>query len=278
MRIRDLVVVISLIFATCQFLAVPNVLSQPPKAKLADLEAELAKARAKVAELEGKIAEIKSGKDADKKLAGAIVMSYLSADGWEKRLPFVLNPEKVEPLMRVHYKGGNTASRDTNILTVDRDIQNENIYLVTAEDKTGKPYGSAFVVRKTTDGFKVDWPASVGYNETPLAGLRANFPDKPVKIRVLAKIGDYYNFEYQNAKNTHFNVSLRDPKQGNLPGYVAKTAEEGKRLYELLKDGKDHELIVEITALGPGGGSIDAGHGVAITRVVSESWYDPSEK
>jgi hypothetical protein len=95
---------------------------------------------------------------------------------------------------------------------------------------------------------------------------------------VLASIGDYYNFEYGKAQETHYSIAMaEEAPHGHLHGYVSKSFSDGRRLVELLFDGKKHRLTLELQFVGPSGEQVGTDHGVvAITNIVSESWVAPA--
>jgi hypothetical protein len=59
-------------------------------------------------------------------------------------------------------------------------------------------------------------------------------------------------------------------------GFIPKDSAEGKKLFELLRDGKRHEITLELQNVGPAGQPLERpdSHMVSIVRVVSASWVD----
>jgi tetratricopeptide (TPR) repeat protein len=130
----------------------------------------------------------------------------------------------------------------------------------------------------TKDGYKVDWEATMGHNETPFKVFVATAKQGAIRLRVLCKVDTYFNFEYSDCQQTHYSVSLttKEPYEF-LHGYIAKDSASGERLFKLLKDGGEHQLILELKLLGPTGFPVDGTHRLgAITKIVSESWVDMS--
>jgi hypothetical protein len=214
-----------------------------------------------------------------KKEARDVVTKYFAAEDWSDRLPFVLDPDKVKPLMKARYKNAILAGMTIDITSVE-EIEGKNSFFVhglmgNVKSKLRFPFTQ--VVRETKDGFRIDWPASVGYNETPLKTLTVKHPDKSVNLRVECEIDTYFNFEYLNSKETHYSIKVMEQYPLSVAhGYILKSSEQGEKLFKILKDGNRHKLILEVEFVGPDGGRLArADRMFAIKRVVSRSWLDP---
>ncbi len=63
-----------------------------------------------------------------------------------------------------------------------------------------------------------------------------------------AVLSDYYNWEFSDTRLSHWSVKIvagkDDEDIGN--GFVEKASEVGRQLYNVLKDGKKHDLIVAL--------------------------------
>jgi hypothetical protein len=212
------------------------------------------------------------------KEARDLVTKYFAAEDWSDRLPFVLNPDKVKPLMKARYR--NVAGMTIDITSVE-EIEGKKGFFVhglLGNDKS-KLIPFTHVVRETKDGFRIDWPASVGYNKTSLLSLSARHPDKSVKLRVECERENYYLFDYSDSKKTHYSIKVIE-QHNWFRGYVLKSSELGEKLFKILKDGQRHKLILEIEFVGPDGRRLVqrgtwADRLFSIKRVVSQSWLYP---
>ena len=71
-----------------------------------------------------------------------------------------------------------------------------------------------------------------------------------------------------------YSVRLTDAEDEEITGYVRKEFENGKKLFELLKDGKRHSVVLEIAyAKRSQNSSV-----VTITDMLSKSWYEYPEE
>jgi len=121
--------------------------------------------------------------------------------------------------------------------------------------------------KKTVDGFKIDWEATAGYNPVGIKTFKAGLSSSINQYRVTAEIDAYYNFSFIKAQDTHWSVRLVADE--SVAGYVLKSSPVGKRLNEILMDGKQHQVILELSTDPEQGNS---GGTAVITRIVSESW------
>lgn len=195
-----------------------------------------------------------------------VIQSYFSSKKWEDRLAYVLNPGTVKPFMKSFYTDNYRSSAAKRNLIA---IQGQD-YKVNESFKVVIDRSTIIYCKKTSEGFKIDWEATTGYNPISMKTFKAHSNSNTALFRVKAEIGNYYNYNYRNAGDTHWNVNIIDIDGNSISGcYISKVSEEGKKLYEILKDGKQHYLILEI--------KIDAsdnksGNIAIITKVIKEGW------
>jgi hypothetical protein len=143
------------------------------------------------------------------------------------------------------------------------------------ENSKNQTYGGYYVVQKTADGIKMDWPASVGYNPINLKTLVSKKPKEAHSLRLIATSKSVYEGDYAKAKDSHYCFQLKEdnPLQ-TVYGYIPKTSPDGQRLMDLLKTGKETKdrVVVEIRFVAPNGEEVKNPRTVAITKLVSESW------
>ena len=177
-----------------------------------------------------------------------VVRKYLNASAWRDRLPVVLNPDDVTSKMAAHYgddfKGPRKFRSMTSTCTGQR---NECSVVVTRDDGNDGTSTTTYTLWRTPSGWKIDWEASVGYNATTPAAFLAQRPTTPVRFRVWAELSDYYNYAFMNGQKQWYSVALSDDGDKELPtGYIAKNSDSGQRVFDLLKDGRKHRMVVDI--------------------------------
>ena len=236
----------------------------------------------RIAQLEAQLASMKNATDSLLQLMGKeagattiripetqqdsikmIIQQYFSAPDWSSRLAYVLNPEKVRPMMEAYYSDG---YKPYTAKTSDIYVKGNNIRegeMVTAIISSSR----TVYLKKTSGTFKIDWEATAGYNPVSLTTFKAMLSATPEKFRVYATLGSYYNFDYSEAQRTHWNVSIEDNSSENIDAcYVSKTSAAGTTIYNILKDGKKHQMILEIKIDDP------KGRTAIINRFISEGW------
>ena len=194
-----------------------------------------------------------------------LIQSYYACKKWEDRLAYVLKPESVKPYMKEYYSDNYKSS----IIKKDLISIQGGGYQTNESFKVVRDGSIIIYCKKTNDGFKIDWEASSGYNPISTKTYKANLSTVPSEFRVTAGIDTYYNFNYRDAQITHWSIRTSDINGDGISCYISKSSLEGKKIYEILKDGKNHDLILEI--------KIDAtednsgGMGI-LSKFIKEGW------
>lgn len=209
----------------------------------------------------------------------SVVLGYLKASAWEERLPFVTDQAKVRDRMEAHYGRMELLARsDFEVLRSYPLGESEDTKLVEVRfkpqpDRDRKEFKQRYYVRRVKDGYRVDWMASLGLNDLTWEEFRELMPRKRRPLRVLAVLPSapmadrFPGFTTLN----YWKVLLleREERVGQMVAYLDKRSTEGQRLYELLRDGEPHQLIVELfydqdaqDARGP----------IRIGRLVAQDW------
>ncbi len=90
-----------------------------------------------------------------------------------------------------------------------------------------------------------------------------------------AKLSDYYNYEFSEARQTHYSLSLEDMEGARLEAaYVPRKSADGQKLFDALKDGKEHGVLIELVYLPNSQDSAVA----TVTRLLGMGWMErPAE-
>jgi hypothetical protein len=112
-------------------------------------------------------------------------------------------------------------------------------------------------------------PAVRVKSDMPVKTYKATRPKGPHTFVLSCELSDHYNYHYHGAQATHLSVLMVEPDTWeSLRGYVRKDSPEGKKLLEILKDGRKHQLIVNVELDGK------ASDIVAIIRLRDEKEAD----
>jgi hypothetical protein len=113
-------------------------------------------------------------------------------------------------------------------------------------------------------------------NPMTAIAFRASKPTKPEVYRVWGKLDNYYNYMFSSTysnkmEDIYYSVrmSIGMDHQTEVFGYIEKKSVDGEKLFNVLKDGVFHPLIVSIGYLegNTGGGQVCKIHGF-----INEYW------
>jgi hypothetical protein len=175
--------------------------------------------------------------------------AYLQAKSWRDRIPLVLNEERVGPLMETYYRDSRvwTPPKASVSTTTEPIIGNNGWYKI---DVNFSGQIVSYYLKEKDNGYKIDWESSVGVNQYTVEELKATKPTSPVRMRFFAELSDYFNYEFRIANNIMWSVRFSDYNGRSLGyGYVSKTTDDGARLFAALKDGRKHQVVVDVAYL-----------------------------
>ena len=158
---------------------------------------------------------------------------YYTCETWQDRLKYVMEPERVRPLMEKYYK---KKPYSIELLHDEFGIQLKKI-----QGKTHDLYDVDYTwMVKTEDGYKVDWEATVKYNPISLLEMR-NFPNKEYTIRTW--VSDYQKY-YQNDTWMKYCVG------GDGYSFIKKNSPLAKKLQEIIPMDENRAMIVKMKYIG----------------------------
>lgn len=164
-----------------------------------------------------------------------LVQQYYGAKRWQEQLHYVLNPERMEPLMRRYYSNGYTQERiKKSLITVqDEEVAMGKVTRVEADIYT-------VYVKRTELGYKIDWQGTTGTDDYSFSAFKAEKSTVTRQFRVTARLGNEYASDYGLTNTKFYCVKIGET------AYVAKNSEAGKQLYDIIKDGFNHDVIVQV--------------------------------
>ena len=164
-----------------------------------------------------------------------LVQHYFAAKRWTDQLEYVLDTAHVEPLMRRYYSGGYSPEKiKKSLISVDEaNVQPGRVTRVDADMYT-------VYVKRVDGGFKIDWQATTGTDEYAFEAFRAEKSTVMRQFRVTARLGSEYSSDYGLTAAKYYNVRIGES------AFVLKNSETGRQLYEVVKDGYAHDVIVQV--------------------------------
>ncbi|MCX6167266.1 MAG: hypothetical protein NT021_04700 [Sphingobacteriales bacterium] len=191
-----------------------------------------------------------------------LVQSYYKSKKWEGMLDFVLNAETVKQHMKDYYSDRYLPTQITNenIAIQGSNFKLNESFIVQARNNSNAR--RTIYVKKTSDGFKIDWDATMGYNPISLQAFKLTGTAQPSEFRVGAE------FSSSSYVDGYYRLALSDDNT-SIYGYISKSSVEGKKLFEILKDGTRQPLILQIKS----DNSLveDTTVGI-ITKVIAKGW------
>jgi hypothetical protein len=189
-----------------------------------------------------------------------VVQSYFGAKKWEDRLPYVLNADGVKPLMAEAYK-----NEFSSIL-----FENNKINIPGSNYTLGKKLkifvdGEVVYLKRSIDGFKIDWEATTGYNPKSIAVFKSEKSATPVQLRVEMKLDSYEMKDYNITKTNYLSIYTDYLGDAFMP---LSNANEFKKV---LADGKSHQVIVE-AKYQTFESEYSAYDVIIITKFIKEGW------
>ena len=139
---------------------------------------------------------------------------------------------------------------------------------------TKEDFGStAMAVERQEDGrYLVDWESFVGYSEMGWEDLLENKPAEPVLIRCRARVGDYYNFKFD--QDTWACVQLQEGSgEHTIYGYMKIDGPVLKELAKVLPPRGIRHLTLRVAHAGEG----TAKNQFLVTEVVGNGWVISDE-
>lgn len=176
---------------------------------------------------------------------------FYSCKTWEDQLQYVIEPERVRPLMEAYYKK-ETYSSTVNL---DNDV---NIKRFQGKNHVIYKVNRNYIVQ-TDDGYKIDWEATMEFNPVSLLEMR-NYPKKEFEYR-----GDFWQKNIGN-----FNCIYLGNQ--SCAYVVNQNSLIAKRLNELLPygEGGSKELFLKIKYNGYS--DINDYYWYHITEIISENY------
>ena len=189
------------------------------------------------------------------KTAIATVNEYLKVNKWQDRIKFVLDPDRVKPLMDELYGKIESWEKPTFKMATKNEpaqVKIDDYVTINAMilKKTQSFRGTStdwddtrYYLQKTVSGYKIDWESSVGYNEMTVAAFHATKPSDSVRFRLSASLSPIGIA----MRNDVYNLRLKHNGQVFFGGcYVAKNSDAGEKIYNTLKDGYEHYMVLNL--------------------------------
>ncbi|MGJ8725221.1 MAG: hypothetical protein ACSHYB_11740 [Roseibacillus sp.] len=182
------------------------------------------------ANLQSTLQEKEEARDIVEALTEALE-SYTSASTIEEKLVFVRQPERVEPLMRDHYKDQPLIPKEGAKLISQYALPIESSSFVILTSSFPDSSNKIFLAEADTDlNITIDWESDACYQPVDIDDYVAEKPSHSVDLRVFAKPDNFYVYEFSDSsKYQCIKLTFRDNDEF-LFGYIERDSPSGLRM------------------------------------------------
>jgi len=163
--------------------------------------------------------------------------------------------------------------KKVNNLTLPDSVQLVSV-VITRKNAFGSEINNIYeyyVVQLKNEGFKIDWLSSIGYNKLSLKAYQATKPSEVGIFRLDCKLSDYYNYGYIDLQNKYYSIECYSEfDESIIYAYVDKNSDDGKKIFEILKDGNNHKLVLAVKYDYKSENTSDI---LSLKKLVTVGWY-----
>lgn len=185
-----------------------------------------------------------------------LLVNFIKSETWEDASEYVMEPERVKPLMRQHYESRGFYSK---LLSKEEIKHDYGMRKIQGKQHVIYICGSYYVI-KTDTGYKIDWEASF-YRPYSTKAMES-YPNKEFEIRD--------NIRFYERWGNSCNRYLGDCS------YYVKSTSINNILFDLLKDGNPRPFLLKVKYVTPDSGGHDknifSGPYFTITEVISTNF------
>ena len=186
--------------------------------------------------------ELLAGREASE----AVIIQFFKAKSMAEVRPLIRHADALEPVMKRWY--ARHEHRQESSIEFDsvriKELDGARYYLHfvrLTDDTETRP----IAVEETTEGYLVDWETAVGYQAMDWQELQKKQPSEMVYMRVVARVDDYFNYEFRDsAKWSCFRLTHPDGNNA-LYGYVRRYSDLDRRLRNAMgEDEKSSDYFI----------------------------------
>jgi len=187
----------------------------------------------------------------EKQTAEDVVKNYIIAsanDDADKISKTILNPD----LYAEKLKGLTKSSKQRTVEFTRNAARNQDVpigkYVIVDFLVQGQATPKQIYLKNTDQGFKVDLVRYWGFSPVSFAQFKAEKSTTGVKFYIWAELDDYFNYEFSGKDNQYYSIKISDSenKHTSLHAYLSKDDLRCNEAYDVLKDGKSHQMVVNL--------------------------------
>jgi hypothetical protein len=184
----------------------------------------------------------------EEEAAKKLLEKYAGVDSCLDRAAVITHADDNKKALAEFYKKKTDCKKKLEKIDVSEcKTPDEDGYCFPTLTWVGKSTESHYCVVKTPAGPTIDWRCSVTYNPVALVTFTAvHTPGDSGLFRLHARLSDVFKADFAQDGKTHYSLTLRDRDGKVVQGYVPRTSPDGQKIFDDLKDGKEHALFLEI--------------------------------
>lgn len=185
----------------------------------------------------------------------SVCTSYVSASDWRERIPLCVSEDGLENKMQLIYRNWPVTRKllvkdISPVIVLGKGADDWGAYKVRYTSSDAHDVGEFSMVIylvNSANGPLIDWPSTVGLNMPNISVLKANPPTGSVKLRMICKFSGYFNYWARDLEKNAYSIEMTDIQTGEtIHVYVDKDSVAGKKVFEALKDGIEHNLTLSV--------------------------------
>lgn len=200
----------------------------------------------------------------------AVIEGFQSAESINEKAAYVLNPEKIIPLMHEYYERGE--GFDSIGELVRRSYYNlQGVeYAIDQRIIDNEKNHTIFLALRNTgeNEFKIDWESMVGYGDIGWDEISHSRPEEPVQFRCYAALDDYYNFAFYDSDRWQCVRLFNQRTLDTIYGYIEKGGSLETRLQRALANRNPAALFLRVSV--PHG--MAGKRQVTIDEIIQDTW------
>jgi hypothetical protein len=203
--------------------------------------------------------------------AVALVNQYWRATSWESKLDLVRDRDRVRPAMHSYYVEQQGSDPQTTGEGQTTPYLYDGHQILVFQYPSPRLTGQLqlHLVARAGEPFLIDWESLVGASELSWEIFKKTKPTEPKLFRVVAKLDDYYNYEFTDHAQL-MSLQLASPDGLYFVyGYCERDSPIGQSLLQLFALHPNHNMLTLRLAFPE---KAQSDHCLRITGVVSNHW------
>ena len=198
----------------------------------------------------------------------AFISEWHSAVSVDEKLKFVRPVEGIREKMEHYYKSfPDSGSKLKTVRGISNLVTVSGYIAYSSQTEDYKNHSG--LIKYSKDSMLLDWESYVSYSDMTFDELAEKKPTEPVRLRVIATVGNYYNNNFSDETKWKA-VKLENLNEENvIYGYVALNSANEQRIFSF-GNNEQQSLIVDVFYLP----NEENGNQVMIDKVVQNGWLE----